>query len=101
MSEQTTLHKVILQLSNRRSIPVTLYLEPWGDIYEFLPGDEVVIVVTGPDPVTPELVDEDESITFYGWTGSHMQAFKNGEVLVDYTGIQVPPFPQIRKEDPS
>lgn len=90
MKPKVKMHEITVRVSNYRSTPTQLIIEPWGDFYPFLPKDNIVIVATGPDPIAPEVVYDDESVTFWSWVGSTIRVYKNGEEIVNYEGLTVP-----------
>jgi hypothetical protein len=101
MSDKDLLHEVNLRLKNKRTMATTLYVEPFGLAYEFNPEDDVVIVAMGPNPIDPEIVYEDERVTYWGWPGSDVQVFKNGQELVNGKGLYFPILWPKPEEDPS
>ena len=78
---------------NSKNHGVTFVLEPWGDVYEMAPGDQYLVIFTGPMPAEPEVDLTDDAITVYGWTGSMVRVVKDGEEVVNYEGLKVPAIP--------
>ena len=82
-----------LRVINSQAHDISFVLEPWGDVYEMGPGDQYVVVFSGPAPAEPEVDLTDNSITVYGWTGSMVRVLKDGEEVVNYEGLRVPAIP--------
>ncbi len=56
-------------IRNTGEAPKSFVLEPWGEIYSLPPAARVEVSVVGPAG-TPEITVNDESITFWAWSGS-------------------------------
>ncbi len=80
-------------LSNPKSEPVQLYIEPWGYAHTFLPGQSIRVVATSAKEGKFEIVEEQNKITIYGWEGSIMKFFCNDELIFDFE-IPVPEMPK-------
>ena len=68
-----------LRLCNARTIPVTLYLEPWGEQYTLMPEATFTVVARGPEGDTLEVEWTDDHITLYGWPGATVALFHDGK----------------------
>jgi hypothetical protein len=86
---------VSLNVSNVRAVEITFHLEPWGEVYSMLPGATFRIVARGPEGDTLELEAGDDYIIAYGWSGSVVSLFHDGEELRGGRGERtpVPPTP--------
>jgi hypothetical protein len=73
--------EVRLTLRNSQGYDIALVLEPWGEVYRFAAGDELVALASGPAPVTPEIEFIDGRVIIHGWTGSTIRLFKDGHEL--------------------
>jgi hypothetical protein len=62
------------RLKNSRSSRLTLYLEPWGEVYQLKPGTQVQVQAKGPVASPPnnslEISIDEDNITLWGWSGS-------------------------------
>ena len=56
-------------------------LEPWGEIYEMPAHASFDVVAEGPEDDTLEVQSTEEQITVYGWSGSIVWLYHNGEEL--------------------
>jgi hypothetical protein len=70
-----------LRISNSRSIPLTLYLEPWGEQYTMAPESTYTVVSRGPEGDALEVECTDDHIVLYGWPGSVVTLFHDGKEL--------------------
>jgi hypothetical protein len=70
-----------IRVTSNQAHDFSLVIEPWGDVHPVHPSDEYLIVTTGPAPAEPELVQGVDSLTYYGWTGSTLVLYRNGEAL--------------------
>ena len=68
-----------LRVSNARSVPLTLYLEPWGEQYTMAPEATFTAVAKGPEGDTLEVEWADDHIVLYGWPGSMVTLFHDGK----------------------
>jgi hypothetical protein len=75
--ESTRLQTVKLRIVNWRNVEIRFVLEPWGESYPFAPEDQFVVEFEGPPPADPEVVDEEQSVTVWGWAGSIARLLKN------------------------
>ena len=70
-----------LRVSNTRSVPVTLYLEPWGEQYTMAPEATFTAVARGPEGDTLEVEVADDHIILYGWPGAVVTLFHEGKEI--------------------
>lgn len=68
-----------LRVHNSRSVPLTLYLEPWGEQYTMAPEATFTAVARGPEGDTLEVEWADDHIVLYGWPGSVVTLFHEGK----------------------
>ena len=68
-----------LRITNSRTHKIDFVLEPWGEIYQMAIGDCFDVSILAPNPGTPDIFCEDQSITLYCWSGSTV-VLKNGDV---------------------
>jgi hypothetical protein len=68
-----------LRLCNARTIPITLYLEPWVEQYTLTPEATFTVVVRGPEGDALEAEWADDHIILYGWPGSVVTLFHDGK----------------------
>jgi hypothetical protein len=83
MSKTTSIEEVQIRVLSDRESDFTLIIEPWGDTHCVRPTDEYLIVARGPAPAKPELVQGQDCLTYYGWDGSTLTLYRNGESLDD------------------
>jgi hypothetical protein len=81
---------VSLTVRNARAVAVTFYLEPWGEEYPMPPGAAFQVVARGPEGDALELEAGDDGIIVYGWPGSVVGLFHNGEELGGGRGERQP-----------
>ncbi len=81
-----------LRLCNARTIPVTLYLEPWGEQYTITPEATFTVVARGPEGDALEVEWADDHIILYGWPGSIVTLFHDGKE-VGVGASKRPPVP--------
>ena len=67
-------------VSNRFNEPIVLALEPWGREIRMPPGFRVEVIFSGP-PGDVEVDHEDRRVVVYGWEGSTVAAFHDGEEI--------------------
>jgi len=76
-------HTQRLRVSNIYSEPIILCLEPWAD--EILIPSKVSfeIVAEGPKGDHLEVTFEERRVSVYGWSGSILSVFQDGEKLLE------------------
>ena len=89
MDENHTQH---LRISNDYSEPITLCLEPWADEISILSKARFKIVAEGLKGDHLEVTYEERRISVYGWSGSTLSVFHDGERLIE-CAIPDPPTP--------
>jgi hypothetical protein len=82
---------VSLTVRNVRAVEITFHLEPWGEEYLMPPGAAFQIVARGPEGGSLEVEMGDEDIIAYGWSGSVVSLFQDGDELGG--GWERPPVP--------
>lgn len=65
---------------NKLSEHVVLALEPWGREITMPPGFRVEVVISGP-PGDLEIEHGEKRITLYGWAGTTIETFHDGEEI--------------------
>ncbi len=76
---EAVIEEVRTRVTSDKSDDFTLIIEPWGDTHCVKPTDEHVILARGPAPARPELVQGDNTRTYYGWIGAAPTLYLNGE----------------------
>jgi hypothetical protein len=89
---QLARHIQRLWISNSYSESVTLCLEPWAYELPIPPKVSFEIVAEGPGGDYLEVAYEELRITAYGWSGSVLSVFHEGQLLLE-CNIPVPPSP--------
>jgi hypothetical protein len=86
-SKRASKHSKTIELSlrvvNSRDETLSFVLEPWGDVHDFGPGDQITLVFQGPPGDVPEVDVTNEAVTVYGWTGSTVQLYRTGVEIGD------------------
>src|SRR6266540_2645738 len=85
-----------MRLTNTQGVNLSFILEPWGREYTLMPDDEFVVVFHGPGTSEPEVVLGEGKIEVWGWTGTTVNVFKNGEEIEDYNPSRVPEIPGMK-----
>lgn len=70
MTEIMNEQNIQLILTNQRSNPLTVLLEPWLDQKILEKGASLTINAVGPIQGFPEIEFEDDRVIFHGWAGS-------------------------------
>ena len=72
-----------LVVSNRRTKPLVVYVEPWAEDYTVIPGTEIKIEAYGNDDVLPRfvIVEWDDSIQVYCEETSDFNVFDGSQEL--------------------
>lgn len=86
-------YTVALQLSNTRTNPLTVVLEPWDDEYTLPPGAVFDILACGPTGGTVQVESGDTYIAVYAWPGSVVSLFHDGVNIGGPERQPVPPVP--------
>jgi hypothetical protein len=89
-SPATKEYVTLLRLCNVRTIPITLYLEPWGEQYTLGPEATFTVVARGPGGDALEVEWADDHIILYGWPGSIVTLFHDGKALGVGTAERTP-----------
>jgi hypothetical protein len=63
-----------IRVHNSRTLPLNLFLEPWGEVHQLGPDKKIRIEAKGPDGRAGENMLEIQSgengLTVWGWEGS-------------------------------
>lgn len=70
-----------IDIVNDLGMEVTFHLEPWGRQYPMSPGEAFTVVGQGPPDGDLELRIEPNAIIVWGWGGSVVTVFRDGEEL--------------------
>jgi hypothetical protein len=84
-----------IRLANSRKVATKFHLEPWGDQFEMPPGAAFDVVAKGPEGGILEVESADDHIVVWGWPGSVLRVFYEGNELtvgMSESG-RVPPIP--------
>ena len=92
-------HTQRLRVSNIYSEPITLCLEPWGDEISIPSNVSFEIVAEGPKGDHLEVTYEERRVSVYGWSGSILSVFHDGERLVE-CAIPAPRTPPLSLPTP-
>ncbi|MEJ5139067.1 MULTISPECIES: hypothetical protein [Acinetobacter] len=67
---------------NSSSNKIKLVLEPWAEEFEVKPDSEVEIIIEGDLTKGYLMIESDNnSLIIYGWQGSLIQLYKDGELI--------------------
>jgi len=83
-----------VKLTNFRDADVHFVLEPWGEQYIMSPKASFVIVASAPLQGELEIEVDEKRIVVYGWSGSVVQLFQDGNNVGGSTQ-PVPPLPRM------
>jgi hypothetical protein len=92
-STEGTSHSERLRIQNAHAHEIELHLEPWGEQLSISRNMRYEIVATGPDGDCLEVQFEEKRITIWGWSGSILSVFHEGDLL-SQCNIPVPATPQ-------
>lgn len=70
-----------LRVCNVHDIPMTLYLEPWGEQYTMAPEGTFLVVARGPQGDALEVECAEDHLVLYGWPGSVVTLFHAGKEM--------------------
>ena len=87
---ETKEYVTALRVYNARSVPLTLYLEPWGEQYIMAPEATFTAVAKGPEGDALEVEWADDHIVLYGWPGSVVTLFHEGKEVGSGTSERAP-----------
>jgi hypothetical protein len=72
---------VAVAITNRRQVPITLYLEPWGDEIQ-VPINKTITIDFKADTVRPIPISYgQDSITVEGWAGTVPEIWCDGQLI--------------------
>ena len=75
-------HRQSVEITNRSTIPITLYVEPWGDEFELQPMERIRVDIIGPVRAAIPILHSEDSIVVEGWEGTNAGVWK-GEVRLN------------------
>ena len=84
---------VRFKITNPGPNAVSLVLEPWGEIYEMVPGVKYEIVGEGPDDDTLHVEHYPDHVIVWAWSGSVVSLFRDGEQISPKMRQPVPGVP--------
>ena len=79
-----------LRVCNAYAVPITLYLEPWGEQYTMPPEATFLVVARGPEGDALEVACAEDHIAVYGWPGSVVTLFHAGKEMGDGVAERAP-----------
>jgi hypothetical protein len=82
-----------LQLSNARTTPLTVVLEPWGDECVLAPGVVFDLHARGPAGGSLQCESGDSYIAVYAWPGAVVTLYHDGINIGGPERQPVPPVP--------
>jgi len=82
-----------VRIANKLDTELRFDLEPWGEQYQMPPGAVFTVVARSPGPGHYEIQVAKGRITVFGWEGSTVELFRNGEVLGAHSGEPRPTPP--------
>jgi|RhiMetdeSRZDD1v2_1073273.scaffolds.fasta_scaffold332878_4 hypothetical protein len=71
----------ITRFVNSREVAIEFRLEPWGDQFTMPPGAGFEVVARGPQGGTLEVESASDYIVVWGWVGSVLRVFHEGNEL--------------------
>ena len=71
-------YEVTLRFANSSPNALTFILEPWGEVYDFPSGTEMVVHFSADQVGEPEVAVGDGTIEVYGWTGCTFALLRDG-----------------------
>jgi hypothetical protein len=91
MTGKTT--SVRFKITNPGPKTLALVLEPWGEIYEMIPGEKYEVVGEGPDSDTLHVEPYPDHVIVWAWTGAIISLFRDGEQISPKMPQTVPGVP--------
>jgi len=79
--EKARLKRLSLTITNRHSVPIMLYVEPWGDEHEILPNKTFRIDFSAPVLQSVPVSYGKDCITVEGWQGTVAEIWCEGRLL--------------------
>jgi hypothetical protein len=79
--EKGILYRLSVEVTNRSSNPMTVYVEPWGDEFELQPIEHIRVDIIAPTFRSIPVSYGPNSITVEGWEGSVPEVWKGDERL--------------------
>jgi len=85
-------HVVQVGVKNSSKASLTLYLEPWGEVYAIAPEATYDVVARGPEGGSVQIEVVADGIVVHAWCGSTVSLYQ-GETIIAECLIPVPPTP--------
>ena len=80
--KESATHHLSVVVTNRSSVPVMFYLEPWGNEYRMQPGSKVQVDFQSSSLQPIPVSYESDSIVVEGWEGAVASAvWLDGELV--------------------
>ena len=79
--ETNGLHRSSVDITNRSEVPMTLYVEPWGDEFRLQPSEGLRVDVLAPTARAIPISYGENSVTVEGWEGAVAEVWKGRERL--------------------
>ena len=86
-------YKTSFSIANLRNKEITFYLEPWGEQISMSTRATFQIVAEAKQQGEVEIQYAEDGIVVWGWAGSVLNVFCNGEAL-SINHPEVPPVPK-------
>lgn len=84
---------VRFKITNPGPNALALVLEPWGEIYEMIPGAKYEVVAEDPDADTLHVEPYPDHLIVWAWTGAVISLFRDGEQISPKMRQAVPSVP--------
>lgn len=88
-----TVTEAVYGVCNDTTEALVIHLEPWGEVFDVLPGSTVVIGARSSKPSSLEIGDEDGVATVYAWPGCRIRVLLDGAPLFSFD-VAVPDLPE-------
>ena len=79
--EKGRLYRLSVEVTNRSSNPMTIYVEPWGDEFELQPIERIRVDIIAPTFRAIPVSFGPNSITVEGWEGTVPEVWKGEDRL--------------------
>jgi hypothetical protein len=86
-------YTIAFWVENSNDKTITLFIEPWGQYFDILPGEFVQIVARGPKSGCPLFYCKNDDFTYCGWARSVYVVYKNQELMTSWSLDDCPPEP--------
>lgn len=74
-------------IQNPGTTNMTIWLEPWAFDYSIAPGETLQVTGSSAQEGRFEVVDYDGKVGFYGWPGSSVQVFLDGNMVDEHPAL--------------